>query len=228
MEKKGILILLVLFGLYWWTRTPSFVDVDNKLELKYHIEYTQGASKSDALPLIIALHGNGDTYSNFFEYTLKDLSIRSRIVLVEAPNNYWPYGIQKLTNYSDSIAKLATNLQSKYPTVNKPILLGFSGGAVVSYFSALTNCESYGLIIPISGMLKTDMIPTNINMDESCHILAFHGKKDAVLSFSSAQYAINQLRLYSKEVNFIPYDGGHLGIARDFKDMILSKVAENI
>ena len=228
MEKKGLLILVVLFGLYWWTRTPTFVDADNKLELKYHLDYTQGASKSDVLPLIIALHGNGDTYSNFYKYTLKDLSIPSRIVLVEAPNNYWPYGIQELANYSASIAKLATNLQSKYPTSQKPILLGFSGGAVLSYYSALSNCDAYGLNIPISGMLKPDMIPASINMDDNCHVLAFHGKKDTLLSFSSAQYAIKKLRNYSKNINFIPYDGGHLGIARDFKNMILSKIADSI
>ena len=177
---------------------------------------------------MIALHGNGDTYSNFYQYTLKDLSVPVRVVLIEAPNNYWPYEIQQLANYSAAIATLSNEIAMKYSSTKQPILLGFSGGAVVAYFSALKHCENYSSIIAISGMLKSDMIPTNINMDDNCKVLAFHGKKDTVLSISGAEYAIDKLSDYSENVEFIPYDGGHLGIARDFKKMILGKVEQKL
>ncbi|HFC31044.1 MAG TPA: hypothetical protein ENJ44_08395 [Oceanospirillales bacterium] len=228
MDKKWLIILAVLAVLYWFSKTPTYVDETTAVELKYHIVYPQGGSSGDDMPMIIALHGNGDTYDNFYNFTLKDLSKEARIVLVEAPNKYWPYAIQPLANYSAAIANLSANLTDKYSLSKKPILLGFSGGAVVAYFSALKHCANYSKIIPISGMLKSDMIPANISMDDNCHVMAFHGKKDTVLSFSSAKYAIDKLKNYSDNVEFIPYDGGHLGIARDFKPMILAKIEQNL
>ena len=222
----GIFVVLVIF--YWLSKTPTYIDKVTNVELKYHVVYPQDGSSGDDLPMIIALHGNGDTYSNFYEYTLKDFPKSVRIVLVEAPNKYWPYEIQSLANYSAAIANLTDELTNKFLTTNQPNLLGFSGGAVVAYFSALRHCEKYATIFPISGMLKSDMIPKPITMDNSCHVLAFHGKKDSVLSFSSGQYAVDKLEDYSNNVEFISFNGGHLGLARDFKSMILAKIEQKL
>ncbi len=228
MEKKLVGFLIVIFVVYWLNKTPVYVDDVSKVELKYHIQYPQGGANGDDLPMIIALHGNGDTYSNFYTYTLKDLSQKVRVVLIEAPNKYWPYDIQQLANYSAAIANISSVLTDKYPTTKQPILLGFSGGAVVAYFSALKYCEKFSVIIPISGMLKPAMIPQNITMNDECHVLAFHGTKDSVLSFSSGKYAIDNLQDYSNHVEFIPFDGGHHGIAQDFKSMILAKIEQKL
>ncbi len=224
MEKKGLIIIIVLSFLYWFTRTATYVDSTTEIELRYHIEYTTGTSKSEELPLIIALHGNGDTYSNFYSYTLKDFSIPARIVLIEAPGNYWPYDPIKLSLYSQAIANLAQTLQQEFLTPNKPILLGFSGGAVMSYYSALTECSNYSVIVPISGKLDKQMYPNTITMTNECEVLAFHGKSDSVLSYSNGLRAIKKLREYSKNVKLISFEGGHHGFARDFKSMIFETI----
>ena len=58
--------------------------------------------------------------------------------------------------------------------------------------------------------------------------MAFHGTKDSVLSYSSGEYAIKQLKKYSKNVVLISFDAGHHGVAQEFKGMILDKVGSNL
>ena len=228
MEKKGLILIAIIALFYWLTRTDSSTDEATGLVLKYHIEYPQGGSSGDNLPTIIALHGNGDTYDNFYNFTLKDLKIPARVILIEAPNKYWPYGKSQLEQYSTAIANFSAQMQNKFSSYNKPMLLGFSGGAVMAYYSAFNHCQSYSVIVPISGMLKSNMLPDTINMDDTCKVLAFHGTKDSVLSFSSGEYAIKQLKKYSNNVKLTSFDAGHHGIAQEFKGMILGKVGNNL
>lgn len=227
MEKKGLIIIAVLAILYWVTRTPIYTDNLTQIELKYHIEYTAGASSGATLPMIIALHGNGDSYDNFYKYTLQDFTSQTRVVLVEAPDKYWPYEQQKLSQYSTAIASLSQELQQQYPTSNKPLLLGYSGGGVVAYFSALTNCDSYSTVVPVSGMLKKEMMPIKTTMNNDCKVIAFHGKKDRVVGYSGGQYAIKQLQKHSDKARLISFDEeGHHLIFKERKNDFFAKVAE--
>jgi len=228
LEKKGLIIIVVLAILYWWTRTPNFVDDSTLLELKYHVEYPTGGSSSKSLPLIIALHGNGDTYDNFYKYTLKDFTTPARVILIEAPNKYWPYDLAQLSKYSQAIANFSLKMKHQFATEGDPILLGYSGGAVMAYYSALTQCDKYSMIVPISGKLQNEMVPDNIATDNRCHVLAFHGKSDQVVSYSGGEYAIKQLKKYSKNITLISFDGGHQGVFLNYKQMAFDKISERI
>lgn len=226
MEKKGLMIIAILALLYWLTRSPSYIDEVTQVTINYHIKYPNGGSSGDNLPLIIALHGNGDTYDNFYKYTLKDFSIPVRVVLLEAPKKYWPYEPAQLDRYSSAIASLSEGLKFKFNTQGGPVLLGYSGGGVMAYYSALTHCDSYSLVIPISGKLESRMLPKNITTNDNCQVLAFHGKSDRVVSYSGGKFAIETLKKYSKNISIVSFDEGHQGIFREQKSMILNKITE--
>jgi len=228
MERKWLVLILAIGLLYWWTRTPNYIDEATQITLNYHIRYPAGGSAGDYLPIIIALHGNGDTYSNFYDFTLKDLATPARVILLEAPNKYWPYDPRELAQYSSAIASFSQHMGVKFSTYTKPMLLGFSGGGVMAYYSALTHCDSYSAIVPISGMLRTNMAPKKITMDNSCTVMAFHGTKDNVVGFSSGEYAINELKKYSSDVILTSFDAGHHGLAFEFKHMILGEVGKKL
>ena len=228
MGNKGLLVVIGLVAFFWLTRSPDYVDEATDITLKYHVKLTANAAKNDDLPIIIALHGNGDTYDNFYKYTLKDFSIPARVILIEAPNRYWPYDSNQLKNYSLAIASLSKKMQEQYSAFNKPMLLGFSGGGVMAYYSALNNCDAYSIIIPISGMLTSKFLPSDINMTSRCKVLAFHGKSDSVVSYSGGEYAIKELKKYSDNVELISFDSGHQGIFREFKQMIFAEVGKKL
>lgn len=226
MEKKTLITIVLLGIFYWLIQSSSYTDNETQVTLKYHIKYPKGGSGSDTLPLIIALHGNGDTYDNFYEYTLKDFPSTVRVALIEAPKKYWPYDIGGLESYSTAIASLSRYLKIKYLTSDEPILLGYSGGGVMAYFSALTQCKNYSKIVPISGKLQSNILPKNITTDNSCSVLAFHGKSDSVVGYSGGLFAIDLLKKYSSNVKFISFEEGHHGVFKEQKQMILSKVSE--
>lgn len=228
MEKKGILIVIGLAAFFWFTQSPNYVDATTDISLKYHAELTANASKNDDLPIIIALHGNGDTYDNFYKYTLKDFTTPARVILIEAPKKYWPYDPNQLKNYSTAIASFTEKMQEQYSAFNKPMLFGFSGGGVMAYYSALNNCDSYSIIIPVSGMLRDNMLSNRISMDNRCKVLAFHGKSDSVVSFSSGEYAVKELKKHSDEVELISFDAGHHGIFQEYKQMIFDEISKKL
>jgi predicted esterase len=224
MEKKGLIIIAIIAVLYWWTRTPVYEDDATQLSLKYHVEYPKGGSSGDNLPIIIALHGNGDTYDNFYKYTLKDFTVPIRVVLIEAPKRYWPYEKAQLIQYSSAIASFADYLRYKFTTNSKPLLLGFSGGAVMAYFTALTQCQHYSSIVPISGMLKPNFLPDSISTDDACKVVAFHGDKDPVLSLSGAKFAIEQLKKNSSNISLDILPAGHTDILTNHLQDIFDKI----
>lgn len=226
MEKKGLIIIVVLALLYWAMRSPSYTDDASQITLNYHVKYPAGASSGDGLPLIIALHGNGDTYDNFYKYTLKDFPTPVRVLLLEAPKKYWPYDSTQLANYSSAIASFANFAKLKYATQGTPVLLGYSGGGVMAYYSALTQCDSYSMVVPISGKLEDRMIPTNITADDNCHVLAFHGKSDRVVSYTGGKFAIDTLKKYSKNISLISFEEGHQGVFREQKKIMFKKLSD--
>lgn len=228
MEKKGLIIIAIFALLYWWTRSPSYTDEATQITIDYHVRYPNGGSGGDILPLIIALHGNGDTYDNFYKYALKDFPEPVRVVLLEAPKKYWPYNPIQLDKYSDAIASFAELSKFKFKTQGDPILLGYSGGGVMAYYSALTHCDSYSLVVPISGKLEPRMLPKDIEMNNDCHVLAFHGESDSVVSFSGGKFAIETLKKYSENISLIGFDGGHQGVFREQKTMVFDTISQEM
>lgn len=228
MEKKVLPILVLLAVLGWWNYTPIYVDEATQVRLKPTIYYSSSATKYDTLPLIIALTGDGGKQENFGNLIFKYLTVPARIIVLESPARYWPGQLPALDHYGSAIASFAADMTKKYPTYGKPMLFGLSGGGRVSYYSALAYCDTYSTVVPIAALLKNINTFKNITIDNSCNVMAFHGKKDNVVGFASGKLTASELHKYSNNVVFIPFDGGHLGVFRGFRDLILNNVADRL
>lgn len=224
MEKKAIVVLIAIVVVFWLTKSPVYVDKETDIHLKYKIEYPADADKDSSLPLIIALHGNGDTVDNFYQYTFKDFPLPARVVLIEAPDKYWPNDIFELKRYSTAIAHFSDEMNQSYTSENRPVLFGYSGGGVMAYFSALTHCDSYSVVMPVSGMLRKDLIPDDADISSQCNVVAFHGNKDNVVSYSSGQFAADEIRKHSPKIRFTTFEGGHHGIFQEAKKQIFDEL----
>ncbi len=67
----------------------------NDVTFSYIVKYTDVSNKTERLPMLVALHGNGDTTENFYETALDKLNVPVRIILLEGPismgtGNAWP------------------------------------------------------------------------------------------------------------------------------------------
>ena len=116
---------------------------DRKSNLEYVEILTGGAQASEPLPLVIALHGYGDTPDNFSDLW-RHYPKAARIVLLQAPKNkgrgfswftivrpidfsHHPVS-HEILNVSVDIVRTVRHLMATRPTVGRPIVTGFSQG----------------------------------------------------------------------------------------------------
>ncbi len=231
--KKLILFAIVIAALRWWFTDPSVsVTNDNPsnedINFGYIVEYSGGASSGDTLPMLVALHGNGDTADYFYESALTELKEPSRIVLIKAPIPYgsgasWPARGRGFAHFGKPLKDVIELLSIKFSTKGKPVLMGFSGGGMMAFYQALKYGDSYSTIISVSGMMSKNLLGEG-ELHTGAKVSAFHGKSDRVVSFSGSQWAVELLKEENVDVEFTPFEGGHLGIFREMKSKISKEI----
>lgn len=216
----------------WWPGVSTHHVLIGDLKFNYIVKYSGNADQSDCLPMLITLHGDGDTVDNFYESALDQFNVQSRIILIQAPISHecgsvWPFSADQYTKYGKAFSLAVEQLTIHYPTVNKPVLLGFSGGGAMAYYQALKQGNSYSYIFPVSGLLFKEQLADDLSRPDA-EVYAYHGKDDAVVSFSAGKAAIKLLKKNRVKVSFTQFEGGHHGIFTDMKSEITQKVEEKL
>ncbi len=211
-----------------WFKDLTVNGSTNDQSFCYQVKYSNNAGSSDYLPMLIALHGDGDTPENFYQTALNELNVQARIILITAPISHelgkvWPYSAAQYTEYGKSFCDTVTSLAIKYPTANKPILFGFSGGGAMAYYQAIKHGDHYAYIFPISGLLFKEQLGNRLSRT-SAKVFSYHGKSDEVVSFSAGKKAIKLLKKKGVNVTFTAFEGGHHGLFFEMK----SEITQNI
>lgn len=202
---------------------PEFAQAG---DLYYVERVVGGASASDPLPMIVAIHGLGDDPRNFAGL-LEGLDRPARIILPRAIDAWdgggWSWfpvrardedperltrGIEKA---ADVIAGGIGELQSQRPTVGKPIVTGFSQGGMLTFALAVHHGELFSAAFPVGGHLPPPSWPATIE-DASSHppIVALHGDADPAVKLEPTQQAVERLRELGLDANIHVYpEVGH-------------------
>lgn len=230
--KKFAAIFILLLLARWWFTDPSISVPTNDVTFSYIVKHTEGSGNSDLLPMLVALHGNGDTTENFYETALDEFGVPVRIILLEGPitmgtGNAWPWTPDDFKQYGDAVNEAIELLTDEYPTRRKPILLGFSGGGMMAYYQAVKHGRSYSYIFPVSGNLSNDLLGDD-SSDPGAKVYAYHGKSDNVLSVGGGRNAAEILSSKGIDVSLTEFDGGHLGIFKSMKTDITNAVEKKI
>jgi len=226
--KKIVLIIAVLALAKWWFTDPTISVIGSDISFSYIVKYSGRGGSGDDLPMLVALHGNGDTTKNFYQTALDQINTPARIILLEAPfangsGSAWPWNATEFSQYGPAINEAIDLLASQYPTLGKPVLLGFSGGAMMAYYQGAKHGRSYSAIFPISGKLSSDLLG-GPPFHTGAKVFAFHGKNDSVISLSGGTAAVKLLRENRASVKFVAFDGGHHGLFKDMKATITQAV----
>jgi predicted esterase len=230
---KKIILLILLFALAkWWFTDPTISVPTNDVSFSYIVKYSGDGGRNDNLPMLVALHGNGDTAKNFYDTALDQLNTPVRIVLLKGPiphsgGSAWPWSDADYTQYGKAINEAIGLLALEYPTIQKPILLGFSGGGMVAYYEAVKHGNSYSYIFPVSGQLSNNLLGEK-PFKTGAKVFAFHGKKDSVISVSGGRKAVHILQENGVEVEYVEFDGDHHGIFTDMKREITQAIEQKI
>ena len=215
-----------------WFKDSSISVPSNDLSFSYIVKYSGGRSRPGSLPMLIALHGDGDTVDNFYETALDKISVPARIILIKGPISHecgrvWPYSIAQFEEYGKAFREAVDLLTTKYPTINKPILLGFSGGGGMAYYQAVKHGDSYTYIFPISSLLSKEKLGST-SSKPSAKVYAYHGKHDEVIPFSEGKKTFKLLKKKKVNICFTEFESGHHGLFAEMKSEITQAVEKKL
>ena len=213
-------------------KKTTLTGTQENLNFDYIVKYSGNIRISDPLPMLVALHGDGDTASDFYESALDKFTLPVRIILIKGPISHeygavWPFSVSQFKKYGEAFSKAIEQLSIKFPTINKPILLGFSGGGTMAYYQAVKHGNCYSYIFPVSGLLSNEQLGKSSSKPDS-QVFAYHGKSDDVVPFSAGEKAVNILKNKKVNVSFTEFEGGHLALFSEMKYQITQAIEEKL
>ena len=174
------------------------------------IRVPQSYDPTTAMPLMLALHGSGDTANNFVNLWANLAESEGFIVLVPESLSggvSWNPGTdtQVISELLDVVAA-QWNIDEC-----RVYLTGYSAGAHYGYMLGLANADYFAalgvqagsLSFAIQGGIWPNQVPRKIAVD------IHHGSNDPGVPISEAEYARDQLQAAGHVVYYATHPGGH-------------------
>jgi phospholipase/carboxylesterase len=191
----------------------------------HYLEFVTGGADPDApLPMIIALHGLGDSPQGF-RTVLEAFDRPARVILPRALDvheegwSWFPIRARDpdidalahgIDHAADVLAPAIAELTKQRPTIGKPIVMGFSQGGMLSFALAVEHGELFAAALPIGGWLPDPLWPTSANPNTP-PIIAFHGDADVAVRYEPTKLCVEQLQGLGYDVELRTYVGvGHM------------------
>ncbi|HDH17288.1 MAG TPA: hypothetical protein ENG90_12595 [Gammaproteobacteria bacterium] len=233
-----ILVLLIAGAIYWWNLPATVKGPHSEQEFEYIVRITGNGSSSDTLPMIITLHGQGDTPKKFFDTLLNKFDQPARFVVLKGIMDFpggrwggrgWPMDANGLRKCGNALADAVPVFLERFPTKGKPIVLGFSSGAGIAYYLAAYHGEQFSYLFPLSGRLPNGLITDKAESNSDvARTIAFHGRTDQVIGFRQGELTVRNLKQEGMDVDFITFNGGHLGIFQSAKPLVMKQLSDAV
>lgn len=198
-----------------------------KIEVPYQLIET--GPKGDK-PLFVYLHGYKQNIAGFRKKmnALTDLTgyhlfvqgpypiyDESRAVSVSKWGRAWYLYDGKQGQFAKSLEVTAEFIQGIVENlfnvikVNRVIVIGYSMGAYMAGYFALSRWKHVTDVIMIGGRIKTELFRKRLDNTLHINILAIHGKNDAEVLPEPQKHEIEYLREKGLKAEFIEVDAGH-------------------
>jgi poly(3-hydroxybutyrate) depolymerase len=171
-------------------------------------------------PLVVALHGAGDTASNWLQAIWKgNADTRGFIVIVPEASKAYGNGFTWLGGDDDTIAAALADVQTCYSIDAKRVILdGFSAGGTMAYFVGLSRAQLFsGIGVAASTLGSGEYVNGGSLLPAPWKVPVshFHGDADANFPIAQALAGINQLKAAGHTTYWHPFTGGHTTSASD-------------
>jgi len=206
----------------------------------HYREYISGGAEAEAeLPMVIAIHGLGDSPEDF-EGLFRGFDRPARVIVprgLEAHGPGWSWfpirtagadpealaaGIRAA---ADALAPAITALSKARPTAGKPIVTGFSQGGMLSFALAVEHGELISAAYPMGGALPEPLWPKPGSAPAAAPpILAFHGEADTRVPLAPTQRAVEALTAAGYAVELRTYPGLEHSINRPMHTELMATV----
>ena len=183
----------------------------------------------EKLPIMVALHGLGDTPQLFFRAFGTDMPGRVRMIFVQGPIAYgdgfswfdFPDGVDgmAMARFADGVsgagervADLIERIVREHPPPSRPLVFGYSQGGILSFYLAARHAEAIAAAVPISGLLPRSMLDLD---GTPAPTFAFHGSRDDRVPIESARETVAAFRAAggTAELREYPHLGHQVSLA---------------
>jgi phospholipase/carboxylesterase len=186
------------------------------------VERVMGGPTTEPLPLLIALHGLGDTPERFAAL-FDELAVPVRLILPRAPDpwqvgsSWFPIDEPKrapaaLAARAKELAKLAQELTRTRKARGLPIVTGFSQGGCLSFALAAYHSEAFSASLPVAGLLMPSL-PTYHKARDGFRVIAFHGADDKRIPLAEAERTVAGLERAGTHATLATYAGVAHGLS---------------
>jgi phospholipase/carboxylesterase len=195
-----------------------------ELALRFVTRVPSGADDTTRLPLVVALHGLGDTPEAFVEL-VSSMGLRLRVAApagldrwgdgyawfglrTELLQAQWVAGMRRAAEVvTPEIARFATS----HPTCGLPVVLGFSQGAMLSYAVLARPGAGVFAALPVAGLLPRELWPVaRVVGGLLPSVTAFHGEADPRVSLADDRATLEAFRAVGFRADLRTYPGvGH-------------------
>lgn len=176
-------------------------------------------------PLVVGLHGYGDSGASFIRMWQK---FEGHDFILVCPETFYPFSMGKETGYSwiaraedeainqeivagaeDYIEKVTREITSSY-RVDEIYLLGFSQGCWLAYTTGIRYHELYSGLICFGGLLDTERLTDEeIGSASDLEVFISHGKDDSIIKIEEGKAAETKLKELGYKTRFYEFEGGH-------------------
>ncbi|MEM6733002.1 MAG: dienelactone hydrolase family protein [Myxococcota bacterium] len=213
---------------------------DGPEPLNYIERFTGGAVPSDRLPLVVVLHGRGDVPENFTK-RLEGYPGKARFIYLEAPIDEgkgrgwftfdrmpggWKRTSDKVKLLGERVVVTVDALERAHQPLGKPVLTGFSQGAMVVYAAILAHPERFHAALPVSGALFESSLPPDLERlaPKLPPVIAFHGDEDPIISARASKEAVTMLDAYGAVAEVRTFPEIPHWIMGDMKNDLLAEI----
>lgn len=210
----------------------------------HYLEIVTGdADPNSELPMIIAIHGLGDSPKGF-SGLLARFDRPARVILPRALDAHEPgwswfplrardNDVESLArgikHAADTLAPVIKQLSEQRPTDGKPIVTGFSQGGMLAFTLAIHHGELFSAAFPVGGWMPPPLMPTaDADPKKSPPIVAFHGDADRAVAFEPTAAMVRELQRAGYKVELNAYAGVGHAIPEAMHAELLSNLREAV
>lgn len=169
----------------------------------------------DRLPLVVLLHGRGNRPR--VPASPLESPVPFRMFIPQAPD---PLGdgftwlavpslaedaqlfTRSLTGRVDQLAPAIEAFMRLRPTLGKPILVGFSQGAIMSFALATRYPSLFAAAFPMAGWLPPELYPSSKADIKYPYFFAQHGGSDTIVPTARGRATVSALRARGLQVDY--------------------------